>query len=327
MSSEAAIVMDSGESAAAIPDFSTMVKAHDIFISYRRDGGEHLAGRVKDALERRGFSAFLDVEDLKSGKFNEALLRKIEDATDFIVILTPGCLERCKNEGDWLRREIRHAIEKKRNVVPVLARGFEMPIAAALPNDIADLPEYNGITPAHELFEASIDRLASKYLKARKNATPQHPAASPPLDLTLTPRTLARLAELVRTGTPEEVDQLVRGLKLTISPVAKRAASRFIDWLGRYNHPGYATIGEPLYSWLTADSGADQVAEDWTLFLRMVGCVLISTELKTGVRIGRIDNDEVELLGLPDSEDWVPFIEKDLFAEAVAENRIRKQTR
>jgi hypothetical protein len=132
---------------------------------------------------------------------------------------------------------------------------------------------------------------------------------------------------LVRTGTQEEVDQLVRGLKLTISPVAKRAGSRFIDWLGGYNHPGYATIGEPLYAWLTADKGADQVAEDWTLFLRMVGCVLISTELKTGVRIGRIDNDKTELLGLPDSDDWVPFIEKDLFAEAVAENRIRKQSR
>ncbi len=151
---------------------------HDIFISYRRDGGEHLAGRVKDALERRGFSAFLDVEDLKSGKFNEALLRKIEDATDFIVILTPGCLERCKNDGDWLRREIRHAIQKERNVVPIMARGFEMPLAAALPDDIADLPEYNGLTPAHELFEASIDRLVSKYLKAAKKDTATATAAA-----------------------------------------------------------------------------------------------------------------------------------------------------
>ena len=168
MCSEAAILMDSGEPAGAITEFSTLSKAHDIFISYRRDGGEHLAGRVKDALENRGFSAFLDVEDLKSGKFNEALLRKIEDATDFIVILTPGCLERCKNEGDWLRREIRHAIEKKRNIVPVMARGFDMPLAGSLPDDIADLPEYNGLTPAHELFEASIDRLVSKYLKAGK---------------------------------------------------------------------------------------------------------------------------------------------------------------
>jgi len=141
---------------------------HDVFISYRRRGGLDLAARVKDALERRGFSAFMDIEDLKSGPFNEALLRKIEDATDVVVILTPGCLKRCKNEDDWLRREIRHAIEKDRNVVPIMAHGFKMPIAAALPSDIAKLPDYNGLTPAQELFEASIDRLVLKYLMAAK---------------------------------------------------------------------------------------------------------------------------------------------------------------
>jgi hypothetical protein len=55
--------------------------AHDIFISYRRNGGEHLAGRVKDALKNRGFSVFMDVEDLKSGKFDTALLKEIEETT------------------------------------------------------------------------------------------------------------------------------------------------------------------------------------------------------------------------------------------------------
>lgn len=139
---------------------------HDIFISYRRDGGEHLAGRVKDALGRKGYSVFMDVEDLKSGLFDEALLGKIEEATDVIVVLTPGCLNRCVNEGDWLRREIAHAIASKRNVVPVMARNFEMPAHESLPADIAALPRFNGVTPAHELFDASIDRLASRFLKS-----------------------------------------------------------------------------------------------------------------------------------------------------------------
>jgi hypothetical protein len=79
--------------AASTGDVGTATTStHDIFISYRREGGEHLAGRVKDALKNRGFSVFMDVEDLKSGKFDEALLGKIEDATDVLVILTPGCL-------------------------------------------------------------------------------------------------------------------------------------------------------------------------------------------------------------------------------------------
>jgi hypothetical protein len=76
-----------------------MDATHDIFISYRREGGEHLAGRVKYALVTRGFSVFMDVEDLKSGRFDEALLQKIQGATDVLVILTPGCLERCRNEA------------------------------------------------------------------------------------------------------------------------------------------------------------------------------------------------------------------------------------
>jgi TPR repeat protein len=155
-----------------------MDATHDIFISYRREGGEHLAGRVKYALVTRGFSVFMDVEDLKSGRFDEALLQKIQGATDVLVILTPGCLERCRNEDDWFRREIRHAITCNRNIVPILARGFQMSTAPALPGDIAQLAKYHGLTPAHELFEASIDRLVATFLKARPARTTSTPPES-----------------------------------------------------------------------------------------------------------------------------------------------------
>ncbi|MGI9243129.1 MAG: TIR domain-containing protein, partial [Verrucomicrobiales bacterium] len=82
-----------------------------IFISYRRDTGSSLARLVEQELRRRRFPVFLDVEDLQSCPFNTALLTEIERAPDVVVILTRGCLERCKNEGDWVRQEIAHAIE------------------------------------------------------------------------------------------------------------------------------------------------------------------------------------------------------------------------
>jgi len=150
---------------------------HDVFISYRRDGGEHLAGRVKDALKARGFSVFMDVEDLKSGRFDVALFGKIEEATNVIVILTQGCLDRCENEDDWLRQEIRQAIECKRNIVPIIARGFQMPSPATLPSDIAELVTFHGLTPASELFEANIDRLVSTFLMSKVRA-PEVPERS-----------------------------------------------------------------------------------------------------------------------------------------------------
>ncbi len=142
------------------------VSADDVFVSYRREGGEDMAGRVADALRMRGFSVFMDVHDLKGGKFDEALLGKIEHAIDFVVILTPHCLDRCKDEEDWLRKEIKHALVHKRNIVPIMAHGFQMPKPATLPPDIADLTAYHGLSPTHELFDASIETLISKFLKA-----------------------------------------------------------------------------------------------------------------------------------------------------------------
>ena len=74
--------------------------SYDIFISYRREGGFDtaalLCGRLKDA----GYRVFFDVEALRSGRFNAALYCEIERCRDFIVVLTPGCLERCQNEDD-----------------------------------------------------------------------------------------------------------------------------------------------------------------------------------------------------------------------------------
>ena len=139
---------------------------HDIFISYRRDGGFELAHLIYNVLHEKKYATFMDVEDLKSGKFNEALYKKIEDATDVIVVLTPGCLDRCQNDDDWLRQEIRYAIQCDRNIVPVLHRKFLMPAHDTLPSDIADLCYYHGLTPSQDFSSASIDKLIS-YLKSK----------------------------------------------------------------------------------------------------------------------------------------------------------------
>lgn len=131
-----------------------------VFISYRRETGADLARLVRDSLQRRGYEVFLDVEDLRSGPFNEALLREIETSTDVVVILTPGALDRCRDAGDWVRREIAHALACHKSVVPVWARGFALP-AEALPDDISELQNQQALTPSTDYFEASMDRLAS----------------------------------------------------------------------------------------------------------------------------------------------------------------------
>ncbi|MFH0954274.1 MAG: DUF4384 domain-containing protein, partial [Verrucomicrobiota bacterium] len=132
-----------------------------VFISYRREGGAELARLVWEGLNRRGYHAFMDVEDLRSGCFNEALYARIDSCSDLVVILTPKSLERCAQEDDWLRREVSHGIRKDKNIVPVMARGFQWPAPGSLPPDLADLPGFQGISHSHDLFEASMDRLAT----------------------------------------------------------------------------------------------------------------------------------------------------------------------
>ena len=84
----------------------------DVFISYRRDGGE-IMGRLLYEMLNEDYNVFFDHESLSSGRFDEALLRVIEGCTDVLFVLSKGCLERCCNQDDWFLREIECAIENE----------------------------------------------------------------------------------------------------------------------------------------------------------------------------------------------------------------------
>ena len=141
-----------------------MQTKHQIFISYRRDGGEDLARLLEDRLTDRGFKVFFDVESLRSGAFNTALFDKIAECTDVLVVLPPHGLDRCSDPKDWVRLEIAHALKLEKNVIPIMMRNFVFP--EILPEDIDDLRNMNGISANNEYFEASIERLVSHFLKS-----------------------------------------------------------------------------------------------------------------------------------------------------------------
>lgn len=130
---------------------------YDIFISYRRDGGEYTARILRDQLTDLGYNVFFDVESLRSGDFNAELYKVIENCDDFLIVLSPGALDRCVNPNDWVKNEIAHAISKGKNIVPVLMRGFTFP--DNLPESIASLPKYNGLEANSQFFDAFIEKL------------------------------------------------------------------------------------------------------------------------------------------------------------------------
>lgn len=137
------------------------------FISYRRENGFYLARLVRDQLEKRNISAFLDLEELRSGEFNKKLYDAIGSSENFILVLPPNSLDRCVNDEDWVRKEIMAAIEMKRNIIPILGEGFEWPRKEncldyeQLPAEIRNLENFSGVKASKDYLDAMIDRLIS----------------------------------------------------------------------------------------------------------------------------------------------------------------------
>ncbi|MBQ7562104.1 MAG: toll/interleukin-1 receptor domain-containing protein [Synergistaceae bacterium] len=142
-----------------------MQSKYQIFISYRRDGGEDLARLLENKLTDRGFKVFFDVESLRSGAFNKALFEKIAECIDVLVVLPPHALDRCVDPNDWVRLEIARALELDKNVIPIMMRNFEFP--EILPADIDELRHMNGISANNEYFDASIEKLVSHFIRSK----------------------------------------------------------------------------------------------------------------------------------------------------------------
>ena len=145
-----------------------------VFISYRRQLSRTLALLVRSDLHQHRFDVYLDLESLDSGEFERRILSEIEAREHFIVLLEPGSLDRIGEDGDWLRREIACALAHDRNVVPVTASGFEFHRDLVLPSDVARLPSFNALSIHLDLFDESMDRLRTRFLKM-----PSKPAAPP----------------------------------------------------------------------------------------------------------------------------------------------------
>lgn len=145
------------------------VAGRRVFISYRRQLSWPLAQLVYHNLVEHDFDAFMDVKNLDSGEFDRRILSEIEARMHFIVLLEPGSLDRIGEGGDWLQREIAHALRHGRNVVPVTAREFEFRHDLVLPPDVARLPSLQGVTVATqpEYFNAAMKLLRTKFLKPK----------------------------------------------------------------------------------------------------------------------------------------------------------------
>lgn len=141
-----------------------------VFISYRREGGDISAKLICESLKNRGFTVFYDFDSLSGGYFDERILDAIRGCNDFVLVLPPNSLDRCVNPDDWVRQEIACAMKYKKNIVPVMLPGFTFP--AVLPAEIENVSRFNAVHFVMAYFEGVMDTIEDRLTSRRANISP-----------------------------------------------------------------------------------------------------------------------------------------------------------
>lgn len=124
----------------------------DIFISYRREDGTP-AGQVYSYLRRLGYDVFWDVElqskKLPNNEFPPVLEEQIKNCRDFILIISDNTFRKDEilRSDDWIRREVRLALENDRNIVAFSLSGTTIPKEEDLPPELRALVSQKQINP------------------------------------------------------------------------------------------------------------------------------------------------------------------------------------
>ncbi len=139
----------------------------NIFISYRREDSAGFAGRLHDQLsdEFGRNHVFMDVDNIALGvNFSDALSQEVGKCDALLAVIGPRWLSavdeagerRLDDTNDFVRVEIAAALRRGVPVIPVLVEGARLPDAAALPEDLRELPLRNGLELHHSTFHSDV---------------------------------------------------------------------------------------------------------------------------------------------------------------------------
>lgn len=164
-----------------------------IFISYRRQEALAEARGIYERLraEFGSDSVFIDLEGLDYGvDFVESLERQLQHCQVLLALIGPQWLatpdghggRRLDDENDFVRIELRTALQRGIRVVPVLLDGALMPRTADLPADLQPLLRRQALELDFRRFDADIARLVGslrRILTPVASVAPAAPVAVP----------------------------------------------------------------------------------------------------------------------------------------------------
>lgn len=121
-----------------------MSNIFDIFLSYRRSDAQALALLFRYLLTQKRYSVFLDTEEMEYGSFPQQIVTSVSECKDFILFVSKSTFsERIWDENDFVRKEIRLALELNKNIIPICFDLVKMPDLNSLPPDIAKISNYH----------------------------------------------------------------------------------------------------------------------------------------------------------------------------------------
>lgn len=145
--------------------------ARKIFISYRREDGADVAGRIYDRLIAKFGKdhIFKDVDSIPLGAdFRKYINNSISNSSVLLVVIGNRWLGQSSETGerriddikDFPRLEVAAALKRKIPIIPVLVLSSKMPDEESLPEDISAFAYRNGIPVRPDPdFEHDIKRL------------------------------------------------------------------------------------------------------------------------------------------------------------------------
>jgi hypothetical protein len=143
-----------------------------IFISYRRDTAEWIAGRIHERLTKEfgDGEVFKDDESIPPGvEFRKWIEDALTQCDTMLVVIDKPFLEsrfgwikwrKIDDPEDYVRFEIETALNRQMRVVPVLAGIFQMPNAKRFPQPLHGLVQRQAVQVRGDpYFSTDMDRL------------------------------------------------------------------------------------------------------------------------------------------------------------------------
>ena len=143
-----------------------------VFISYRRDDTQALAGRLFDRLTQSfgKEQVFRDIDAIEPGAaFGQVIAERIGACDALVALIGKGWLDAKDVQGrrrldlpsDFVKAEIAEALAQGKLVIPALVEGAAMPARDALPPELSALADRNAIQIADARFDFDVGRLLS----------------------------------------------------------------------------------------------------------------------------------------------------------------------